>query len=364
MKNKINKKFFVGALLLVMVAMYGFVPMPSKVKAVDAISDAKDTISESNINDTATHVFTFTTGSTTPDTGYIDIDFPADFGNVTAGGNIVCSSGTASAPDTETARCTAGVGGIAAGALTVTVSNVTNPSSEGVQYIEITNYGAGGTPILERVTVAVYIVRNVWMTARVDSTLNFVVSGLDGGSDTVNGLTCTATSTATSTPFGTLPVGTPVNVCQQLNVTTNADDGFVVTVEEDQELTSDSGSNINSFNNSPNGTGSTTAQAWTSPDNDLDMYHTYGHMGLTSDDADLNSLGGFNSFASGDTDGALQFAGLNSTDPMEVMQHDGPSDGTTQNVGTARVLYRAEIASLQEAGDYENTLTYIVTPQY
>jgi hypothetical protein len=84
-------------------------------------------------------------------------------------------------------------------------------------------------------------------------------------------------------------------------------------------------------------------------------------MGLTSDDTDLNSLGLFNDFYNS---GTAHFAGLNSTDPMEVMHHDGPADGLTQDKGLARVLYRAEVASLQEAGDYESTLTYIVTPVY
>lgn len=362
MKNKQNKKFFVGAMILVMVAMYGFVPLPNEVGAIDAISDAADTISDTDVSQTATHTFTFTTGTTTPNAGYIDIVFPAAFGNVLVG-NITCSAGTPAAPDTETARCTAGVGGIAAQAMTVTVTDVDNPAAEGVQYITITNYGAGGTPTLERVTVAVFIIEDIWMTARVESTLDFTIAGL-AAAQTVNGEACDLTTTATTTDFGTLPVGSPIDVCQELTVTTNADDGYAVTVEQDQELTSDSGSNINSFHDSPDGTGTTTPEAWASPANTLDVYNTYGHMGLSSDDADLNSLGGFGSFAPADTDGAFQFAGLNSTDPMEVMHHDGPSDGTTQNVGVARVLYRAEIASLQEAGDYENTLTYIVTPIY
>ena len=129
-------------------------------------------------------------------------------------------------------------------------------------------------------------------------------------------------------------------------------------------LTSDSNSNINSFNNSPDGTGSTTAETWVTPRNELDQYHTYGHMGLTSDDADLNSLGTYNSFAPTDTDGITQYVGLNNTDPMPIMHHDGPSDGTTQNVGLSHIAYSVEIGSLQEAGDYENTLTYIATPTY
>ena len=54
----------------------------------------------------------------------------------------------------------------------------------------------------------------------------------------------------------------------------------------------------------------------------------------------------------------------NATDQVEVMYHTGPSDGTTPDKGLTQVAYTAEISTLQEAGDYENTLTYICTPQY
>jgi hypothetical protein len=49
---------------------------------------------------------------------------------------------------------------------------------------------------------------------------------------------------------------------------------------------------------------------------------------------------------------------------MEVMYNGSPSDGSTQNVGLAKVAYRVQISALQEAGDYTNTLTYTVTPTY
>ena len=362
MKNKTNKKFFVAIMIMLMITMYGFVPMPNGVGAAEAIIDASDTIDDTDVGVTGEHVFDFDTVTVIPEDGYIAITFPGPFGDVSAGGNIVCSDGVASLGDTETALCTAGVGGIAAGTLQVTVSDVFNPAVEGVQYITIETYD-DAPALLDRVTVAVFIIEDILMTARVESTLDFTISGV-AAAQTVNGVTCDVTTTATTTDFGTLAVDTNKAVCQELTVTTNADDGYTVTVEQDDELTSDSGSNINSFNNAADGTGTVVAAPWANPANTLDSYNTYGHMGLTSDDADLNSLGTYNSFAVGDTDTALQYAGLNDDDPMAVMHHDGPADGSTQNKGIARVLYQARIASLQEAGDYENTLTYIVTPIY
>jgi hypothetical protein len=54
-----------------------------------------------------------------------------------------------------------------------------------------------------------------------------------------------------------------------------------------------------------------------------------------------------------------------STSPVEVFKHNGPADGTTQDIGKARVGYKVEISALQEAGsDYTATLTYVATPVF
>ena len=59
-----------------------------------------------------------------------------------------------------------------------------------------------------------------------------------------------------------------------------------------------------------------------------------------------------------------KYVGLNGTDPTEIMYHDNPADGETQNEGLAYAAYTIEIASFQEAGGYESRLTYICTPNY
>lgn len=358
-----KQKFFIWGLLVTMITMYGFLPIAPNALAIDAIVNAKDLISDSDAGVTATHTFTFTTGTTTPATGTWVITFPNEFdltsaAAVAAWGDANVSEGIAGQVVTMTMT-----GDEAATSTQVVVSDVGNPTlgEEGTYTIDIENRDAGGAITLERVQVMVSIHQDVLMTATVDSILNFTISGIDAGDETVNGLACDNDTTATTTPFGTLIVDTASTVCQKLNVETNADYGYTVTVEQDQELTSDAGSNINSFNNSADGLGSTTAQAWAAPDNTLDVDRTYGHMGLTSDDQDLASAYPNQDFYNG---GTTHFAGLNSSDPMPVMHHTGPSDGSTANIGETNVLYRVQIASLQEAGDYENTLTYIVTPTF
>ncbi len=365
MKTKSNKKLVVLGLMITMFALYGLFPMPDKVEAVDSLINAKATISDSDFSVVATTTMIFTTATEISAGGVIDATFHADFTGI-AVENVTCSNSGSAGVSGQIVTCSYAAGLSAATEVTITVSDVTNPADDGDRTIEVKTYNeVGKTTLLDRVTLMVYIIDDVLMTATVDPILEFSITGvLATDTKTVNGVSCELDTTSTSTPFGTLSITASTTICQELNVTTNADDGYVVTVEQDQEMTSDSGSNINSFNNSANGSGSTTAELWAVPNNELDAYHTYGHMGLTSDDADLNSLGSFNSFSPSDTDGATQYVGLNGTAAMTVMHHDGPSDGTTQNVGVAFVAYTAEIGSLQEAGDYESTLTYIATPTY
>ena len=361
LKTKKQKKYLASILVIsIMIAAYGVIPGTNMVAAVDAIEDAKDTISDSDVSMVATHTFNFKTNATTTAGGYWRITFPEYFTGISHS-NTICDYDNVNFNASSTGQlvdCVA-VADETPTTTQIAIATVGNPATTSTYYIEIGNYTPGHV-LQERVTVAVVIVDDVLMTAKIDSTLTFQVSGTstDG---MVGGIACSNASTATTTPFGTLTVNATSTVCQTLNVTTNADDGYTVTVEQDDELTSDSLSNINSFNNSPNETGSTTPEAWASPTNTLDVDHTYGHMGLHSNDSDLETDTGYEDF---NTAGATLFAGLNTTDPMPIMHHDGPSNGVASSSGEVHLIYQVEVGSLQEAGDYENTLTYICTPTF
>ncbi len=368
MKTNKHKKIVISFLIIALVALYGFATpynAINMVRAADALTDASDTISDSDPGEVAHHTVTFTTGTTTPINGYIEVVWQSDFGDVAAASSSCPDSNWATtSPNTETIRCTAS-SDRAPGTFTIISNNILNPDpSTPTSYtVTINSYDAGAF-LQERAEVRVAIIDDVFMTARVDSTLAFTIAGL-GSIDTgvsVNGINCTATTTATTTPFGTLNINATSTVCQQLSVATNANEGFVVTVEQDHELLSDSGANINSINNGQTGAGSTTPMIWPGPLNTLDHYNTYGHMGLTSNDDDTDDDAIMtNDYLQG---GTAYYVGLDGVNPTQVMAHNGPADGTTQNFGQAEVAYSAQIASLQEAGDYSSTLTYICTPTY
>ena len=247
---------------------------------------------------------------------------------------------------------------IAAGhTITVVVGSTTklwtNPAATNSYRITI-----GGTQDNSGET-RVAVLPNVVLTAAINTSFTFTVTGTATGTALLGGnATSTNTDTGTTLPFGTLASSTAASstiLVQQLNVTTNARNGFSVTVQENQPPTSGTGAIINLFSN-----GATTSipATWVSPTATLDQYNTYSHFGISSDDTDENSTGA-NEFGSG-----TKWAG-NIDQPRVVFSHTGPADGVTQNKGAAKVAFRIQITDLQPAGsDYTNTITYVATPTF
>ncbi len=201
----------------------------------------------------------------------------------------------------------------------------------------------------------VAIIAPVIVTAAVDTSFTFTVAGLPGAG-TVNQEPITGSSTATTIPFGTLVANSASTAAQQLTVQTNASYGYAVTVQVDQQLTSSTGADIDGF---ANGTYTSNPIAWSQPSESISNEDTWGHWGLTSDDATFGLSDPF------DAAGTGQLFVSASTTPVEVMRHNGPADGVTQNIGLAKVGYTVEISPLQEAGnDYTATLTYVATPVF
>lgn len=240
---------------------------------------------------------------------------------------------------------------IAAGTIIIGIGTstrlITNPSAAGSYRIFIggTQDNAGETRVA--------VLQNITLTASVNTSFTFTVTGLATTTGFNGNLaTTTASSTPTSLPFSTLASSTgAVILGQQLAVSTNARNGFSVTVQESAPPTSSTGSTIDLFNN---GATSSVPIAWTYPTAILDVPSTYGHFGITSDD-DLNS----SEFAS-----STLWAG-NIDLPRVVFSHAGPADGSTQFKGKARVGFKIQVSDLQEAGfDYTNTITYVATPTF
>jgi hypothetical protein len=336
--------------------------------------EISNTLSDSDISAVSNHTLQFEIPAGSPGVaagGTISVTFPAGFvmGSVAFADmdlNIASSEQTlAAAPSGatwgavvsgQTVTFTSGSGTAAAGNVVIIrigtnattggtgVNQVTNPGTEGSYEFYVT----AGVADTGRTRVA--ILDNVLVTAQVPTIFEFTVAGVDV-TEGVNGTTTTGSTTATTIPFGVLTPGGIKTLAQDLTVQTNAANGFVVTVEQDDDLKSSTDAVIDGF---IDGAYTNTPVAWQAPANNVLLDNTWGHWGLTSDDSDLNT----------DEFGTNLWVAA-STTPRQVFSHTGPADGTTQDIGIARVGYQIQITALQEAGDdYQTILTYIATPTF
>ncbi len=337
-KTKRSKFVVVAIVIFSMVAMYGFMPTVNAA----SMQAASITLGDSAPSATATSTVSFNLVTTLPAGGYVEVDLSAtDFG-VIATSSIDCGTGGVASTTGTVVTCSY-AGGL--------------DTSEHEFEIQLTNAAAGeknGTITaytsadveIETTQVAMYVISAVTVSATVNATLTFALSGTTTGA-VVNGATTTVDTSgdATAIPFGTLTDGNQKTAGQDITVATNATNGYTVTVVQNQDMTSGAGATIDAFIDGTPDAGS----PWQGPAGTLGAPGTYGHMGLTADDAGLSTLA---------------YVGLTTGTVQTVMSHTGVADGISSGVGYASVAYSVEISALQEAGDYNSTLTYVCTPSY
>ncbi len=345
---KLKRQKFIVAIVMFSLVFVQALVVPSVGEAA-SFELAQDTISDSDVGvGSVTHTILAATTATIPATGYFEIVFDDNITGINSA-NLTCPSSGVAGGSGNTVTCTY-ASPLDAGSYTITLTGTTNPGAIGSYLVHIYTRD-GSAAEIEHSTVRIAIVNDVTVTATVEATLTFFVGGLATSSEINDELT-TGSSTSQTLPFGTLEVGTPSTLGQQLRVTTNAYYGYTVTVFQDHNLLANNGADIDSF---VDGTPAAVGTAWASPTGTLGSENTYGHFGLSSDDSTLTG---------GDLFGADEWMGFNGTNPIQVMYHDGPADGAADDIGLTTVAYRIEINALQEAGDYSNTLTYICTPTY
>lgn len=320
-----------------------------------SVTNLSDLLSDSAPSAPSDHTIQFVSPSGIEIGETVEITFDADFDL----SGVTASDFAITAPDTNWTESIVGnvvtftksVGAVTPGA-TVTiefdgVNKIINPAVPGSQTIDI-----AGT-MADTGHTRVVVVDTVLVTAEVETTFEFVVTGTDEG-ETVNGETTTGTSTATTIPFGVIQAG-PLNakvLSQDLSVNSNSIHGFVVTVESDGQLESQTGADIDNFDEDVVGT---TPVAWNSPIPTIADEKSWGHWGITSEDATTTRASEF---------GSNTWLGVTTT-PTIIYSHNGPADGTTEGIGATTVGYKLEITALQEAADdYTATLTYIATPTF
>ena len=341
------------------------------------VTTFSDTLSDSAPSAVSNHTIEFVTPTGLVGGELITITFPAGFTGIAGlDFNDLDLSVNGSDEDLAAAAATtdwgvnasgqiidieSGTDTIGAGA-TVTIEIGTNATNGATGDTQITNPATSTSYEIEvdvegndTGSTRVAIVDTVTVSASVDTLFTFEVTGVTSGTLVNTADSTGGDTTATEIPFGELLADTASTAAQNLEVSTNAANGFVVTVQTDQQLSSANGADIDGFRN---GNYDATPVAWESPGVTPGNENEYGHWGISSSDTTLTA-GLSDLYSGGDS-----FVSA-STTPVEVFRHDGSSDGSVAGEGTAQVIYKVEISALQEAAnDYTATLTYVATPVF
>ncbi len=281
---------------------------------------------------------------------------------VATSGNVVCPSNMTASVSARTVICQVRAGETHPATTTeIIVRNVTNP-------VKINPPGiADGHPFVietdagEDALLTVLINEGLNVRTILEPFLNFEIQGVEAG-QTVHGTSTFASTTPESVFFGeNIPVNTPILIAQDLFVKTNAANGFLVNIYQNDELKSEVDGKINKIYCFTNGTCRhyTQAREWVMPDGILGHPRTYGHFGITSEDNSLGANCNQNYYGFGSMP---KWAGLYVGIPAEVMRNCGPADGQTQHQGWTRVGFQLEITVLQPNGEYQTNFTYVVVP--
>ena len=339
-KIKRFKIAIVAVLILSMMAIYGSVP---DVEA-DSLDLAKDTISDSAPSQPGvTHTIEYDLGTALVADQYVRFTFES--GIDLSAATTTCPLNTTASATAQLIDCVVDTGETLASttATSTIITDAANPSTTGDYSVTISTHESDGTEI-ESSEVKIYIIDAVTVTAHVEATLSFSIATTTPDDD-VGGESFTSTSSPNALAFGTLEANTEYLMGHLLTVATNADDGYTVTVQQDDDLESGAGAVIDGYSTS-------SAALWPNPlTPDITDETTWGYFGLTSDDSDSSAT-------------SSKYQGFDGTNAFTIMAHDGPVNSTGVGVGTTTVGYKIEVSALQEAGDYENTLTYICTPTY
>ncbi len=233
-------------------------------------------------------------------------------------------------------------------------SQIVNPGIAAVYQIRVDGtFGDSGT-----IGVIILEEDQVLLTATVGTVLSFTIDPLPtntqlGGTNSAF-THSTQMATVTNLPFGEQIPNQGVILGQKTKVSTNAFNGYTVTITQDQDMKS--GVNkIDAFpatNISPQPWEDSTDPFGTIPNNNT------GWLGYTTSD---ESLAGSNPgrFGIGENRADYWAGFAESNVPYEIAYHNGVIYDDIKNIG-----FKTEINIFQPAGDYSSVITYICTANF
>lgn len=220
----------------------------------------------------------------------------------------------------------------------------------------------GSDNTLDEIDITLAPVEAVLVSATVDETMAFTVAAVSSSASTC-GITTDVTTTAYSVPWGTLSTAdTFSEASQQLTASTNADGGYSVTIEENDQMGKNgvacagasAGESVNCIEDTTcNGaacTESTSAEWTTATNNGL------GFSLANQSGSDATFL--YNE--SSRTFSSRQIADMEVPETKRtIMTNAGPVSGSS-----VYACYRISISGTQPAGYYYNKVKYTATATF
>ncbi|MDO8601739.1 MAG: hypothetical protein Q7R62_01225 [bacterium] len=208
-------------------------------------------------------------------------------------------------------------------------------------------------------SVLVAVIEGVTVSVSIDESLNFSIAGVASSSCTQGGTATAITTTTSTVPFGTsgLTAETFYKGCHDLTAGTNGAGGYTISTQENNSLLSAANTLNDTTCDSADCTeviATSTTAAWATA--------TVNGFGYTCSGSQCNSqfatASEFNSFPCTGTD-ALCDPGNGADAAQQPISNSSPTASQTN-----RIVYKLSFDTVQEAGDYTNTITYIATPTF
>lgn len=230
--------------------------------------------------------------------------------------------------------------------------------------------------VIDDVNTKVAPVEAVLISATVDMTLTFQVIGVNTGT-TACGVAANVTTTPTSVPWSTISTADIFkNAAQQLNVTTNAEDGYSVKIEQNDQMGKNgkvctgaaAGEALSCIMDTTCNVGTpcdeSTASEWT----DATNYHGLGYSIANVDGSDAAFLYNSDDCTATLGGGTGTFCAKQLPDqevtPTAETKEIIMSNSNPVNSKDIYVCYRIAISGTQPAGYYYNKVKYTATATF
>ncbi|MFZ5391911.1 MAG: LamG-like jellyroll fold domain-containing protein [Patescibacteria group bacterium] len=219
-------------------------------------------------------------------------------------------------------------------------NKIINPFTAGTYHVTLEVRDEAGE-VIETLEAMIAISEEVNVTASIPSILTFSINPVDSGEAVNNNITNQPTLTSDSVNFGVFQAADDRIAAHDLNVSTNAANGYIVTTQYTGAMTGNAGMMADFIGTNLN------PQTWSNPTG----LGVESYFGYTTTDFSLSQV---------PTD---RFAS-NNWAAFSVIPAEVASNNQSVNEEITRIGYRLQITDKQPAGVYNTSVTYICTSIY